>query len=222
MRNVSSSPSTDPVVATDGREIGQRALATRRKLLDSTKSLLTDGGLFELRLVDITSEVDASPATFYQYFSDIDAALLALADEVRDASGHLVELLDGDVWSTWADFDRALAFIEGYNEYWEAHGSVLRVRNLKAEEGEPAFREARSSTQLPLMRALARHAEASVKSGRMASELDAVTIAAAMLAMLERLTAYRDELTQRGSNDDAHNATLATVLFQSVTGITRH
>jgi len=219
---MSTSSSSFPVVATDGREIGQRALATRRKLLDATKSLLSTGGLFELRLVDITSEVDASPATFYQYFSDIDAALLALADEVHEASGHLVELLDGDVWSTWADFDRALAFVEGYNDYWQTHGAVLRVRNLKAEEGEPAFRKARSATQVPLMRALARHAEASVNAGRLASELDAFTIAAAMLAMLERLTAYRDEMTLRGSNDDAHNATLATVLFQSVTGIIRH
>ena len=63
------------VLAADGRVIGARAQHTRRRLLETTSRLLDERGVMELKVVDVTREVGTSPATFYQYFPDVDAAL---------------------------------------------------------------------------------------------------------------------------------------------------
>ena len=75
---------TEPALASDGRIIGARAHRTRRRLLDATAKLLEERGALGLRVVDITREVGTSPATFYQYFPDVEEAILVLADEATD------------------------------------------------------------------------------------------------------------------------------------------
>ena len=75
---------TEPALASDGRVIGARAHQTRRRLLDATAKLLEERGALGLRVVDITREVGTSPATFYQYFPDVEEAILVLADEATD------------------------------------------------------------------------------------------------------------------------------------------
>ncbi len=218
MRDVTSTSTGDqPTVATDGREIGERAKATRRKLLNATRKLLARDGLSDMRLVDITRDVDASPATFYQYFADIDTAILALANELV-ADSHVVLEHLAEPWSSPNDAPKATAFVRAYIDYWDTNGAVLRVRNLKAEEGEPEFRRVRSAQQLPLIQAIAAMVEANVDAGQVAEDTDAIATAAAVLAMLERLTSYRDELSHRGTTPDRLEATLSHIAFQIVTG----
>ncbi|MFM8946757.1 MAG: hypothetical protein ACKOJC_08645 [Actinomycetota bacterium] len=48
---------SNEVLAADGRVIGSRAQATRRRLLDATAKLLREQGILDLRVVDITREV---------------------------------------------------------------------------------------------------------------------------------------------------------------------
>lgn len=208
-----------PTVATDGREIGKRALATRRRLLDATLKLLASDGLFDLKLVDVTREIDASPATFYQYFSDVDDALLHLCDDVAAAAAELLPLL-AEPWVIDADFAKAHAFVHAYIGYWDQHGPVLRVRNLKAEEGERAFRNKRRDTQVPQLEAFAELTRPNIDAGRLPTDADPIARAAAMLAMLERLTFYRDGLASRGTTNESLARTMARILFQTLTGLT--
>ncbi len=209
--------SEEAPVATDGRAIGKRAMATRRKLLDATRDLLERDGLFDLKLVDITRQIDASPATFYQYFTDIDDALLCLTDDVEAAALELLTLLEGP-WESAADYSKSQEFVRAYISYWESHGPVLRVRNLKAEEGEQAFRKKRSDAQLPILEAFADIVRPNVTAGRLPADADAIARAAAMMAMLERLTFYRDGLASRGTSQEALINTMARILFQTLTG----
>ena len=83
---------TEPALASDGRVIGARAHRTRRRLLDATAKLLEERGALGLRVVDITREVGTSPATFYQYFPDVEEAILVLADEATDDIESLADL----------------------------------------------------------------------------------------------------------------------------------
>ena len=205
-------------VATDGRTIGARALATRRRLLDATKQLLERDGVLGLRLVDVTREIGSSPASFYQYFTDIDDALLVLSDEVVDSTRELAALLD-EPWTTIGDYDRARAFVAAYVHYWDEHGAVLRARNLKAEEGDARFRVKRTESQLLIMDAMGALVAESVTAGRLSTEIDSIAASAAMLAMLERLTSYRRELEHRGTTSEALNHTLARILFRTVSGV---
>ena len=65
-------------------------------------------------------------------------------------------------------------------------------------ESDPAFRKARTAAHLVLMTEMARMVENGQAAGRVDGTLDPVATAAAMLAMLERLLAYRSELQRRG------------------------
>lgn len=207
-----------PKIASDGRTIGARALATRGRLLEATRKLLSRDGVLELKLVDVTREIGSSPATFYQYFSDIDDALLELCGEVEAAARELAESLDSS-WSTVDDYGKAHAFVVSYADYWSEYDAVLRARNLKAEEGDPRFRSRRSKSQLLLMSALGNTVSDSVAAGRLPADTDALATTAAMLAMLERLTSYRRQLQARGTTPDALNHTLAAILFQTLSGV---
>src|SRR6188474_1880220 len=123
---------TDEVLAADGRVIGARAQHTRRRILETTARLLDERGVMELKVVDVTREVGTSPATFYQYFADVDAAILALADDAVEHERPLVEHLRPG-WGGPDGPARARDFVDAYLKFWDEHHAVLRIRNLKAE-----------------------------------------------------------------------------------------
>ena len=203
--------------ATDGRVIGTRAAQTRLRILDATKKLLDNRGVLEIKVVDITREVRMSPATFYQYFPGVNEAILALADEAATDARSVVHLLELE-WTPANALEHAHDFTKAYVDYWQDHQSVLRARNLLAEEGDVKFREARTRDQLEYIRPLIQRIESGQKAGRIAAELHPYAAAAAMMAMLDRLVAYLTELGRRGvSRTDMEN-TIARILVQTVTG----
>ncbi len=208
----------EELLATDGRVIGERAAATRQRLLDATNALLKRDGVLDLKVVEVTREAGAAPATFYQYFSDLDGAILALSEEAIEAEVPLVEFLQ-PAWSKDSDLDRAREFVDAYASYWSEHFAVLVVRNLKADEGNIDFRSVRSRANLLLLRHMADMVTVGQEAGRVTTTLDPFTTAAAMMAMLDRLLAYQNELRRRGSSRSAQRETLATILFQTLSGI---
>lgn len=210
---------TDDVLAADGRVIGSRAQATRRRLLDATAKLLKDQGVLELKVVDVTREVGTSPATFYQYFADVDAAILALAEEAGENEHPLLAHLSNG-WDGPHGLDQARAFVDEYVEYWRDHHAVLRMRNLKAEEGDKDFRRARSTANLLVIEAMVTMVRDSQAAGRLPDTLEPFATAAAMLAMIERLLAYQNELGRRGTSKVELRETLATILYRTLTGHT--
>jgi AcrR family transcriptional regulator len=208
----------EEVLATDGRVIGERAAATRQRLLDATLTLLQRDGVLDLKVVDITREAGAAPATFYQYFPDLDAAVLALAEIAVADEAPLVEFLQPP-WSTVADHSRAVAFVDAYANYWNDHQAVLLVRNLKAEQGDIEFRAVRTRANLLLLRRMADMVSAGQEDGRVSAKLDPFATAAAMMSMLERLLAYSNELRRRGSSREAQRDTLVSILFHTLSGL---
>jgi AcrR family transcriptional regulator len=210
---------SEPALASDGRVIGARAQRTRRRLLDATAELLAVRGAFEMRVVDITREVGMSPATFYQYFADVEAAILVLADEASDDAQFLADLLE----TSWLDADgetRALEFVRAFMDYWDRHRAILRVRDLRAEEGDKRFWSARLDGYAAIVPGLTGMIEKGQATGSVSSELNAYAAASALAAMMERLVTYQSEFGRRGVSTEAMTATLATVLFQTVTGFT--
>ena len=173
---------SDDVFAADGRIIGSRALVTRRKLLDATAKLLQEQGILDLRVVDISRDVGSSPATFYQYFNDVDEAILELAKEATDDEKPLVALLQPG-WNALDGLERAGQFVDAYMVYWDTHHAVLRARNLKAEEGNRHFRAVRTEANLLVMDALQAMVTEGVAAKRLPESLDPFTTAAAVVAM---------------------------------------
>ena len=207
----------DQVLATDGRVIGTRAQLTRRRLLDATAKVLGQHGVLDVKVVDITREVGTSPATFYQYFSDVEDAILALADDAVEDVKPLTQHLT----ASWAGPDGMVhiaALVDGYVTYWDEHQAIIRVRNLKAEEGDSRFRASRLRAYTQLMAGLVEQVKAGQAAGHVSTDLDPYATAAAMSAILERLIPYRAELGRRGVTDDALRATIATIFRLVLTG----
>ena len=210
---------TELALASDGRVIGARAQRTRRRLLDATAKLLGERGALNLRVVDITREVGTSPATFYQYFSDVEEAILVLADEATDEIVAVEPLLE----RSWTDTDGLAnvdAFVLALMEYWEAHSVILRVRDLRAEEGDKRFWAVRTRGYAAIVPALTTKIEEAQAAGRLTQEINPYAAASAAMAMLERLFTYQSVFRRRGVTKEAMTTTLGAMLHSTVTGIT--
>jgi len=129
-------------LTTDGRFPGKRGLATRQKLLDSTAGLLTTTPWRSIRVIDIAKSAGTSPATFYQYFENVEKAILVLADELVDGAGDLAGLVVGD-WSESAGWSTACKIVDGFMGYWERNRAVFRVVDLATAEGDLRFQSQR-------------------------------------------------------------------------------
>jgi AcrR family transcriptional regulator len=209
---------TELALASDGRVIGARAQRTRRRLLDATAKLLGDRGALNLRVVDITREVGTSPATFYQYFSDVEEAILVLADEATDEIAAVEPLLERS-WTAADGLANVDAFVAALMEYWEAHSVILRVRDLRAEEGDKRFWAVRTRGYAAIVPALTTKIEEAQAAGRLTQEINPYAAASAAMAMLERLFTYQSVFRRRGVTKEAMTTTLGAMLHSTVTGL---
>jgi AcrR family transcriptional regulator len=210
----------EQVTASDGRVIGARALKTRRRLLDATVKLLRENGALDLRVIDVTREIGSSPATFYQYFADVEEAILALAIETVDEVEELRKYLE----PAWTEADGpalALELVSGFMEYRDRNQAILRLRDLKAAEGDQRFRVIRQQGYAGLMADLIAKIEAAKVEGRVQAEINAYTAAAGVLAMLEQVSAYQAEIRRRSVTREAMASTIASVVLHTVTGYHR-
>ena len=200
-------------VALNGRAIGRRGLRTRARLLEATAHLLERGGLRDLRVVDIARAVGTSPATFYQYFRDVEDAVLALASEAAADLSPVSRTLA----EPWTDRS-ARRIVEAFVASWDAHRTVLRVRNLAAQEGDQRFRTARNASLRPSTEALAARVAESQRAGRVSPDVSPIAAASAMVAMTERVAAFHREIEELGVAPQALIATTARIIDQTVTG----
>jgi AcrR family transcriptional regulator len=205
------------VVAIDGRQLGRRAQQTRRRLLDATQELLEAHPIREVRVVDIARAVGTSPATFYQYFADVESAVLVLAEEVADELDPIAHLLD-EPWRGKAGLDSARHLVDSFVSYWDRYRAILRVRNLASEEGDPRFREVRIRALSRITDRLRNQVIDAQAAGRVAAEIEPYAAAAGLVAMLERMASHHVSIEDRGLSRDALVETLARVVHGTVTG----
>ena len=205
-------------VALDGREIGVRGAATRRRLLDATADLLRDKGVRDLRVVDIAREVGTSPATYYQYFRDVEDAVLVLADEIGTNDVVPIAAVFDEPWHGTAGLANARAMVEAFFELWDRHHAVLRTRNLAAQEGDARFREIRNRANRPFLEGFADQVRAHQGVSAVAPEVSPVAAGAALIALIERMAAFHAELRSLGVERGEVIETTARICFQTVVG----
>jgi AcrR family transcriptional regulator len=197
-----------------GRPLGPRALATRRRLLDATEALLDLRRVRDVSVVEIARRAGTSPATFYQYFKDVEEATLELAREAAARVPEALEPLRRD-WRGAPGLDAARGLVEAFLRRWDEHRAVLLFTNVAAEQGDRRFRRVRAQAMQPLVEALAAKLRESRSEG---AALHPAAAAAALGAILERLAAYHAELEPLGVGRDDLVETVARILHQTVTG----
>jgi len=186
-----AAPDDDALRAADGRVPGRRGLATRTRLLQSTSSLLATGSYRDLKVTDITREAGTSPATFYQYFPDVESALLVLAEETADDGAGLSALIVGQRWRGGGGFATAQGLVDGFLSFWSDHQSVLRVVDLLTEEGDQRFRAIRVRMLNSVTRALASAITELQERGQRPADVVPMAMGGALVSMLAHVAAHQ-------------------------------
>jgi AcrR family transcriptional regulator len=172
----------------DGRVPGRRGLATRKRLLECTVELLGTTPYRDLKVTDITRAAGTSPATFYQYFVDLETVLLAVAEQTAEEGQRLVGLIAGQQWKGAAGVGSAERLVDGFIEFWRSHRPTLRVLDLLSTEGDRRFRHLRVVMLNGMTKALA--AEITAVQGR-SSEVDPMAMAGSLIGMLPQMAGHQ-------------------------------
>jgi len=181
--------------------------------------MLRSSSYRDLKVVDIAREAGTSPATFYQYFPDVESAILVLADEmVTVGVERFAALAATTSWKGKSGYAGAEALAGAMLEFWDEHQPVLRVVDLATEEGDARFANVRTRLLNDLNNALAAAARDQQKQGRGQPGLDPNAVAGVLVAMLAHVSAHRLGFEFWGVRTAELKITMARIIFWSVTG----
>jgi AcrR family transcriptional regulator len=200
--------------AVDGRVPGRRGLATRRRLVECTIKLLASTPYRDLKVTDITRSAGTSPATFYQYFVDIESILLAVAEQAAEDGRQLATLIAGRPWKGAAALTSAEEFVDGFLAFWRDHRSTLRVVDLLSTEGDKRFRHQRVLMLNPMTKALA--AEIAQVNGD--GDVEPNAMAGALVGMLVNLAGHRAGFEAWDIRFDDVREAMVRLVYWGVTG----
>jgi len=184
---VSVSDAASPLRAVDGRVPGRRGLATRQKLLDCTIALLAKTPYRDLKITDITRAAGTSPATFYQYFVDLEAVLLAVAEQTAEEGRELVALISNRPWKGAGGVRSAEELVDGFLEFWRTHRPTLRVVDLLSTEGDRRFRHLRVVMLNAMTKALAQE----IRQLNPDDDVDPMATAGVLVGLLAQIAGHQ-------------------------------
>jgi AcrR family transcriptional regulator len=171
----------------------------------------------DLKVIDIARGAGTSPATFYQYFPDVEHAVLVLGEQVAlDVAG--VARLARASWRGAKGFATATAFVEGFMDFWERNRPVLRVVDLATEEGDLRFQRLRVRALHAVTEALAGVID-DCRGDRKAGD-DPMATAGVLIAMLAHVAAHRYGFEFWGIRTADQIRSLTRIVYWSVTGRT--
>lgn len=208
----------DDAYRASGRTPGRRGRETRERLLKCAAELLEKTSYRDLAVVDIADCAGTSPATFYQYFPDVQAAILALAGVLTSEAEELTSLVRNSKWIGKAGFQSSLELVDAFLDLWERHRPVLRVVELATAEGDLRFQNVRTHFLNEITRALRDVIAEFKRRGRHPKELNAMAHAGVLVSMLAHVAAHRYGFEFWGIRTDAIRDSSARLLHAGVTG----
>lgn len=201
-----------------GRIPGRRGTATRERLLASTAELLARKPYRSITVTEIARGARTSPATYYQYFLDIESAVLALAEASAAEGAELSAPLLARRWRGADGWQNSLAVVDAFLDFWRSHQPILRVVDLLTEEGDERVRAVR----VGMLNVVTRQLASVITEVRGAADgrpgADPMATAAVLVSMLAHVAAhqarYEDWSISMASIRDA----MADVVYWAITG----
>lgn len=220
MASMSPEPATEAALrAADGRRPGRRGMATRQRLIECTRDMLRSTSYRDLKVVDIAREAGTSPATFYQYFPDVESAVFALAEEMtQHQRGRFADIVRNTTWKGRQGYEGALALASEFLRFWQDYHPILKVVDLASAEGDPRFRALRTEMLNDLTNALTDEITAMKADGRLPDEVDPPASAGVLVAMLAQVASHRHGLEHWGAKRDDLRVVMARIVYWSITG----
>ncbi|MEU3446406.1 TetR family transcriptional regulator [Streptomyces thermolilacinus] len=209
---------TGQVRTVDGRVAGRRGQATRQKLLDCLSEMLSSSPYRDVKVIDVARKAGTSPATFYQYFPDVEGAVLEIAEEMAKDGAGLTELVSGRSWVGKGAKQASEELVEGFLDFWRRHDAILRVVDLGAAEGDKRFYKIRmkvlSSVTGPLTDAV-RELQA---KGRVDKDVNPAAMAGALVTMLSSVASHQKGFQTWGVKQAEVRPSLALLVHLGITG----
>jgi AcrR family transcriptional regulator len=204
--------------ASDGRVPGRRGRATRTRLLECTADMLSNTSYRDLKVIDIARGAKTSPATFYQYFPDVDTAILVLAEEMAIETAGLSEMVREAKWRGSGGYDTALTLADRFIEFWDEHRSVLRVVDLATAEGDRRFSQIRTRLLNELTNAISDAIARTRSDLKEPGALDAMATAGVLVAMLAQVSSHRYGFEFWGIRTSELRRSMAHLIYWAITG----
>jgi AcrR family transcriptional regulator len=204
--------------AADGRRPGRRGLATRQRLLECTATMLGAGSYRELKVVDIAREAGTSPATFYQYFADVESAVVVLAEDMAAQGKRFGDHVRTSTWRGKKGYAAAEALVDEVIGFWEEHRSVLRVVDLATDEGDARFANVRTRLLNDLNNALAEAIADMKAAGRLPDDVEPHATAGVLVSMLVHVSAHRYGFEFWGVRTADLRTSMARIIAWSISG----
>ncbi|MER5989430.1 MULTISPECIES: TetR family transcriptional regulator [Streptomyces] len=202
----------------DGRVAGRRGQATRQKLLDCLSEMLSSSPYRDVKVIDVARKAGTSPATFYQYFPDVEGAVLEIAEQTAADSAGLTELLEGRSWVGKAGWQTAQELVDGFLEFWRKNDAILRVVDLGAAEGDKRFYKIRMKVLNSVNASLADSVAALQAKGRVDKDVNPAAIAGALVTMLAAAASHQKGFSSWGVKQAELKPNLALLVHLGVTG----
>ncbi|MEW2246990.1 MULTISPECIES: TetR family transcriptional regulator [unclassified Streptomyces] len=202
----------------DGRVAGRRGQATRQKLLDCLSEMLSSSPYRDVKVIDVARKAGTSPATFYQYFPDVEGAVLELAEHMATEGAAVTELVQGRSWAGKAGWQTAQELVDGFLEFWRKNDAILRVIDLGAAEGDKRFNKIRTKILNSVNGSLAEAISELQAKGRIDKDVNPAAIAGALVAMLAAVASHQKAFTSSGVKQAELKPTLALLVHLGVTG----
>ncbi|SFC20612.1 TetR family transcriptional regulator [Streptomyces aidingensis] len=209
---------TGQVTTVDGRVAGRRGQATRQKLLDNLGKMLGSSPYRDVRVIDVARKAGTSPATFYQYFPDVEAAVLEIAGEAVQDSAALSDLVTERSWTGRAAAESAEGLVDGFLAFWRKHDAILRVIDLGAAEGDRRFVRLRTKVLGAVTKPLTGTMEEMQAKGRFDKELTPAAVAGSLVSMLASVAAQPKALQTLGAKQTDLKPALVHLVHLGITG----
>ncbi|KND36689.1 TetR family transcriptional regulator [Streptomyces acidiscabies] len=202
----------------DGRVAGRRGQATRQKLLDCLSEMLSSSPYRDVKVIDVARKAGTSPATFYQYFPDVEGAVLEIAEQMAAEGAGLTELLEGRSWVGKAGWQTAQELVDGFLEFWRKNEAILRVVDLGAAEGDKRFYRLRMKILNSVNNSLADAVAELQSKGKVDKDVNPAAVAGSLVAMLAAVASHQKGFTTWGVKQAELKPNLALLVHLGITG----
>ncbi|MEV4439796.1 TetR family transcriptional regulator [Streptomyces sp. NPDC049577] len=209
---------TGQVRTVDGRVAGRRGQATRQKLLDCLSEMLSSSPYRDVKVIDVARRAGTSPATFYQYFPDVEGAVLEIAEEMAKEGASLTELVAGRSWVGRAGWQAAEELVDGFLGFWRKNDAILRVIDLGAAEGDKRFYKIRMKVLNAVTNSLTDSVKELQSKGKVDKDVNPAAIAGSLVAMLAAVASHQKGFTSWGVKQAELKPNLALLVHLGITG----
>ncbi|MEU6482617.1 TetR family transcriptional regulator [Streptomyces sp. NPDC046887] len=209
---------TGQVRTVDGRVAGRRGQATRQKLLDCLSEMLGSSPYRDVKVIDVARKAGTSPATFYQYFPDVEGAVLEIAEEMAKESGELADLASGRSWVGKAAWTTSEELVDGFLDFWRRNDALLRVIDLGAAEGDKRFAKIRMKILGSVTSGISDAVKELQAKNRVDKDVNAAAVAGALVTMMAGVASQPKAFQAWGVKQAEVRPNLALLVHLGITG----